>query len=264
MDRMEEGVVPVSTGENSAAGRSKRRALIEIAIAYGLILAVIWTPRPWQKLLWWAAVAAVVVITCISWDGLKAMGLRTANFFRSLWVVGVALAIAVAAALLAARLHTLRLPDSPLQFVKTYWAYAVWAGVQQFLLQCFFLARLVRVFPRPKQAAVAAAGLFALAHLPSPILASATVIWGIASCLIFLHYRNLYPLAIAHAIFGIAIAITIPGHVDHNMRVGWGYLIYGREHHRPHHFNQSDQSASTVAWVTADAPTLRSRIQARP
>ena len=238
--------------ENSAAGRSKRRALIEIAIAYGLIMLVIWTPHPWQTLLWWVAVAAVVIITCISFDGLKAMGLRTANFFRSLWVVGMALAIAVAAALLATRLHTLRLPGSPLLFIKMYWAYALWSGVQQFLLQCFFLARLLRVFPRPRQAAVAAASLFALAHLPSPILASATIVWGIASCLIFLRYRNLYPLAIAHAIFGIAIAITIPGRVDHNMRVGLGYLIYGREHHRSHHRSHSDQIASTVAWVTAE------------
>ncbi len=257
------GAASSETG-NTAAKRSNRRALIEIAIAYGLIMLVIWTPRPWQKLLWWVAVAAVVIITCISFDGLKAWGLRTANFFRSLWVVGMALAIAVAAGLLAAHLNTLRLPGTPLLFIKTYWGYAIWAGVQQFLLQCFFLTRLVRVFPRPRQAAVAAAGLFALAHLPSPILASATIVWGIAACLIFLRYRTLYPLAMAHAIFGIAIAVTIPGHVDHNMRVGLGYLIYGREHQRAHHFNHSDQRASTVAWVTADAPTLRSCRQARP
>jgi hypothetical protein len=31
---------------------------------------------------------------------------------------------------------------------------------------------------------------------------------------------------IAHAILGITVAITVPGPVDHNMRVGLGYLTY--------------------------------------
>jgi len=53
-----------------------------------------------------------------------------------------------------------------------------------------------------------------------------TLVWGFASCLVFLRYRNLYPLAIAHAIFGISIAITVPGPVVRNMRVGLGYLRY--------------------------------------
>ena len=48
--------------------------------------------------------------------------------------------------------------------------------------------------------------------------------------MLFLRYRNLYPLAISHAILGISIAITVPGPVDHNMRVGLGYLTY-RQHH---------------------------------
>jgi hypothetical protein len=77
-----------------------------------------------------------------------------------------------------------------------------------------------------------AAGIFSIAHLPSPILTPITLIWGFAACLIFLRYRNLYPLAMAHAILGISIAITIPGHVDHNMRVGLGYLTY-KHAHRP-------------------------------
>jgi hypothetical protein len=218
--------------ENSIAARSKRRNLLELAVAYGLILLVIWTPRPLQRHLWWAAAASVVAITCISFDGMKAMGLRRTNLLRSLWVVGAALMAAAVAVTLAALLHTLRLPDSLFLFIKTYWAYALWAAVQQFLLQCFFLSRLLRLLPNAKSAAAAAAGLFAIAHLPSPILTPITLIWGFGACLIFLRYRNLYPLAMAHAILGISIAITIPGHVDHNMRVGLGYLNY-RDAHKP-------------------------------
>jgi membrane protease YdiL (CAAX protease family) len=91
----------------------------------------------------------------------------------------------------------------------------------------------VRLLPSARSAALAAAVLFALAHLPNPILTSVTLFWGFAACLLFLRYRNLYPLALAHAILGIAIAITVPGPVDHNMRVGLGYLTYGHERRPP-------------------------------
>jgi membrane protease YdiL (CAAX protease family) len=242
---MAEGRASSSGREISVAVRSKRRDLVELAIAYGLILLVIWTPRPWQKLLWWVAAAAVVIIASISFDGLKAMGLRRENFLRSLWVVGVALLVAAVAIFVAVKLHTLRLPGppatglgrwgglphgGPIAFIENYWAYALWAAVQQFLLQCFFLLRLLRLLPNAKSAAAMAAVIFAVAHLPSPILTPVTLIWGFAACLLFLRYRNLYPLAMAHAILGISIAITIPGPVDHNMRVGLGYLTYGHTH----------------------------------
>jgi membrane protease YdiL (CAAX protease family) len=134
--------------------------------------------------------------------------------------------VAVIAALIAAHFHTLRLRGGLTWVVENFWLYAVWSGVQQFLLQCFFLLRILRLIPDKRLAALTAAGLFALAHLPNPILVSATIVWGIVACLVFLRYRNLYPLALAHAILGIMIAVTIPGTVDHNMRVGRGYLMY--------------------------------------
>lgn len=214
----------------SVAARSRRRDILELGIPYALILLVCWTPRPWQRLLWVAAAASVIVITCVSFDGLKAMGLRATNFLHSLWVVGAALATAAAAVLVAARLHTMHVPPGPILFIETYWGYALWAAVQQFLMQCFFLSRLRRLLPDERFAAAIAALIFAVAHLPSPILVSVTLLWGFAACLLFLRYRNLYTLAMAHAILGITIAITIPGPVDHNMRVGLGYLTYGHTH----------------------------------
>ncbi len=214
--------------QGSAHPRSRRRDLVEIAIAYALILTVLWTPRPWQQRLWLVAVVVIAIIIGASFEGRRAMGLRAANFFRSLWVVGAALVVSGIAVAISFRLHTLHGPSGPLLLIEGFWVYAVWSGVQQFLLQCFFLSRLLRLLPGPRQAAFAAAGLFAVAHLPNPVLAVLTIVWGTVACLVFLRYRNLYPLAIAHAVLGITIAVAVPGHVDHNMRVGLGYLKYHR------------------------------------
>jgi membrane protease YdiL (CAAX protease family) len=214
--------------------RSRRRDLFEMIGTYALILAVIWTPRPWQWWLWMVAATAVIVISALSFDGWKRMGLTAENLWRSLWVVAAVLAVAAAAVVVAAQLNTLRTPETPQLFVRRYGMYAIWAMVQQFLLQCFFLARSVRLLRNTTKAAGLAAGLFAAAHLPNPILTVITLLFGVASCLLFLRYRNLWPLAAAHAILGIAIAITVPGHVDHNMRVGYSYLTYTQRNAHRH------------------------------
>ena len=219
-----------------AKPRSRRSVLLELWLAYLLILVVIWTPRPEQKILWWVAAAAVVVCTIRSFDGTAAMGLRGSGFLRSLWVVGIALALCGLAVLVALHFNTLHLPaGGAWGFLKNYWAYAVWALAQQFLLQAFFLLRFLRLIRRERLAALAATVIFAVAHLPNPILTAVTLLWGGAACLIFLRYRNLYTLALAHAIFGITISLTVPGPVDHNMRVGLSYLNY---HHGHQHLPQ--------------------------
>lgn len=213
---------------------SRRRDLLEIFIPYVLILGVIWTPRPIQKWLWILAAAVVVIITVISWPGLDALGLRRKNFLRSFWIVPAAMAAATIGVVVAGHLHTLYRHGGPLWLIENYWLYAVWSFAQQFLLQSFFLVRFLRVLPRKWMAVLAAAGLFSLAHMPSYILVPATIFWGFCSCLLFIRYRNLFPLAAAHAILGIMIAITIPGAVDHNMRVGLGYLNFNPRYHYHH------------------------------
>jgi membrane protease YdiL (CAAX protease family) len=207
---------------------SRRRDLTELLVGYGLILIVIWTPRPWQRLLYAGAAIYLVVVLWRSFAGWAAMGLRPASFVRSLWVVGLALGIVAFAVAVALRLHTLQESNGIAGFVKRYWGYALWSFAQQLLLQDFFLARLMRLIGRRVPAALATAAIFALAHLPNPILTAMTVVWGFVACLLFFRYRNLYTLGMAHAVLGIAIAVTIPGPVTRNMRVGLGYLRYGQ------------------------------------
>jgi membrane protease YdiL (CAAX protease family) len=156
----------------------------------------------------------------------------------------------------ALREQTLHGPHSALRLVQGFWGYTVWSFFQQFLLNDFVMRRLLKLTNDRRVAVLGAAGLFALAHLPNPVLTVLTLVWGVAACLIFLRYRNLFTLGMAHAILGICVAVTLPASVQHNMRVGLGYLRY-RPHVR-HHLNQMDHTVSTVVWVRAEAPTRRS------
>jgi hypothetical protein len=250
-----------ATGDAEGSVRNDKRRdfrdVLDLSVGYGLILLAIWTPQPWQRWFSWAALVWVLLATALCFDGWTANGLREHGFFRSLWVVGVALLLAAGAVALSGSLHALHTPHSPASFVRRYWAYAIWAFLQEFLLLDFFLRRLLRLLRGKTAAVLVTAVLFALAHLPNPVLAPLVLVWGGIACALFLRYRNLYTLGMAHAIFGICIAVTVPAQVDHNMRVGLGYLTYRPHHHRQHHLNQSPQTVSTAAWVMAEAPTRR-------
>lgn len=217
----------------SAAKSPARRPLLELAAGYGLILATIWTPRPYQQGLYAIAVAWIALTSIISFPGWEAMGFRRGGFLASLWVVFAAVIVTACAVIVAIRLDTLRHPVSTRTWIMTFGGYTVWSFVQQFLLQGYFLFRLLRLLPRRESAAVAAAAMFAAAHLPNPILTPITFVWGLVACFVFLRCRNVFPLAIAHAILGITVAITIPGPVVRNMRVGLGYLRYHAPHAHP-------------------------------
>lgn len=241
-----------------AAGSPSRQRIAwdigEILIGFGLILAVIWTPRPLQHWLYFIALGWFITSITLSFESWKAMGCCLAGFWRSSWIVGVAFVMAAVATYFASAFHTLHHPGDPVRWLRTFGGYAIWALLQQLLLQGYFLARTLRVIPNPNVAALLTASVFALVHLPNPVLTPLTLIWGLTACLLFIRSRNVYPIAIAHAVFGICVAITVPASLLHNMRVGLGYLQYRPI---PAHLSQRDHVVSTEAWVKADAPTRR-------
>src|SRR5579863_2316917 len=95
---------------NCKQTRSRRRDLFELCGIYALILIVIWTPRPWQAVLWVVTALTIFYIAYLSFEGFTPMGLCTANLVRSLWAVAFAMALSLAAVMLAVRLHTLHVP----------------------------------------------------------------------------------------------------------------------------------------------------------
>lgn len=103
------------------------------------------------------------------------------------------------------------------------WEYAIWALVQEFILQSLFFVRLESIFGS-RRAIVYSATLYALAHIPSPVLTILSFIGGLIFCELFRRYRNLFPIGIIHAALGITIAASLPNPWLHHMRVGIGYL----------------------------------------
>jgi Type II CAAX prenyl endopeptidase Rce1-like len=206
--------------------RILRRDLVELGVAYALILATLWTANPTQRVLYWLAFAWILATSWVRREGWKTLGLGTAGLLPSLWVVVVALLGTGVAMFLALRMHTLHRLHGPTPLVVHMGGYAVWAMMQQFILQSYFLRRLMRLLPGKALPIAAAAVMFALAHLPSPALTPVTLIWGAISCMLFLRYRNVYTLGLAHGILGLCVAMTVPNSLHHHMRVGLGYYRY--------------------------------------
>jgi membrane protease YdiL (CAAX protease family) len=105
------------------------------------------------------------------------------------------------------------------------WQYALWALVQEFILQSFFFVRLESLLGG-RRAVWAAALLFGATHIPSPLLTLLSFGGGLLFCEMFRRYRNILPLGLVHAALGLTIAATLPDSWLHHMRVGVGYLSY--------------------------------------
>lgn len=199
-------------------------------IGYGLILVVVWTPDPWQRFLYWFAFDFIAVISWLRRRAAETNGLGLTGLLPSLWIVAAAIAVALGSLALARHLHTLHPLYGPLPVALHLAGYALWALMQQFILQIYVLLRLFRLGLQRRSAIAVAVILFSIAHIPNPLLVPLTLIWGAASCVFFLRYRNLYALALAHGILGMTLAVTVPNHIHHHMRVGLGYIEYQTHH----------------------------------
>jgi hypothetical protein len=241
---------------------SKTRDAVELATGYVLILVAEWFPNSAaQRFLFWFTLGWVVVTTILARPNIRTLGLRPSNA-RSVWIVPAIVLLGALSVWMASHLHTLH-GFSIGTLMGRVRGYLVWSLLQQFMLQDYFLLRLLRLIPRKAAAISTAAILFASAHIPNPVLILGTLLWGIAACILFLRYRDLYSLGVAHCLMGICIAVTVPAHIHHGMRVGLGYRQYRPRVERTH-FSQMDQMVSTEAWVIADAVNRCSARQARP
>jgi hypothetical protein len=202
------------------------RDFLELAICYGIILSVIWAPNPSRHFLFWIAFAWILVTTLVYRADANTLGLRFSDPRSSLWITAGGLLFAGLLVGIALELRTLH-PFHGAEPIGLHIAgYLLWSFEQQFILQDYFLLRLLRILPNESGEVITAAVLFSTAHLPGLVLTLATLAWGVVACTVFLRCRNLYALSFVHGILGFCAAISVPDAVTHDMMVGLGYLHY--------------------------------------
>lgn len=237
------------------ATHSSARDLIELIVGFGFILLILWVPTPWQRVLSPIALVGTLAVVLLGRSerdpeprnlqspdrskdiregdqtgaggfhpGAEELGLGLRGLIPSLWILPAACASTIASVLIAKKIGTLH-PLYKGDF-KHIAGYVLWTCYQQFLLQDYFMPRLLRVLPGEVSAVTLAGVLFAAAHLPNLALTAATLLWGVVSCALFRRYRNLYALGLAQGLLGLAFAICVPDALHHHLRVGLGYLRY--------------------------------------
>jgi membrane protease YdiL (CAAX protease family) len=212
-----------ASAELNGRQTSNLRKLLETALIFGLILVAVWTPQgPLNSAVSWAALLLTVALTSLSPYSARELGLtRPLSGIGVMLAVGTLFVVVIAATGAFTRILG---PPQPLPWHRA-WQYAIWALLQQFILQSFIYVRLESVFGSWRALLIASV-LFCLAHLPSPLLTILSFLGALFFCEMFRRYRNIFPLGLVHAALGLSIAASLPDHILHHMRVGIGYLMY--------------------------------------
>ncbi len=198
----------------------------QLAVAYGLLEASLWTEGHTQRM--WALATAVwiVVATLASRRPPRELGLGTTGLVKSLVAIPIAAAAAALIVLVGWQSGSLRVLFGARPPLWHSTGYAIWALVQQFILNSFFFLNLETLLGDSRRALWGATALFCLAHIPNPVLTIATFFAALFFVSLFRRFRNIYSLGLAHALLGLSLAITVPDAWIRHMRVGISYLHF--------------------------------------
>lgn len=209
-----------------STGGEKWKSVVQLLLVLTTIEATLWTAGKTQQR--WYVVATMTLILCVVWSRprVNELGVGGRGFLAACWVLPVAAVVSSAILLIAWQAGSLRVLYGREPVYLHGMGYAIWALEQQFILNSFFYRRFENLMGDNVRALVATAVLFSLVHIPNPVLVPATLIAGLFFVAAFQKFRNIYPLAVAHALLGLTLAVSIPDHWIHHMRVGLGFFRF--------------------------------------
>jgi membrane protease YdiL (CAAX protease family) len=162
-------------------------------------------------------------------ESLRALGWRFDNFWPALRLLLPPMVVGAAALALAGRLWF----GSPARVGEgragwsvlglPVWGFA-WGLLQQLVLQGFVNRRAQVIFGRGAASVLLVASVFALLHLPNPLLTAATFTGGLLWAWAYQRAPNLLALAFSHAVMTWVLVSTLPESALNGLRVGYKYF----------------------------------------
>jgi hypothetical protein len=198
--------------------KPSRYALFEVVSAFAMILLYIWRlrfPYPWS---WTIILALILASHAFRMETAARLGFSRKNL-ESCLIAFTPPVLLLALALLGLGFicRTIR-HITPQSGFSSLMLYFVWGLFQQYVLNGYFVNRLMDV--SPARAPLLAALLFSAAHAPNWFLMLVTLAGGYISATVYLSYRNLYVLGLAHGALGFLIYLVVPDTISHHLYVG--------------------------------------------
>ncbi|HKQ51311.1 MAG TPA: CPBP family intramembrane glutamic endopeptidase [Pyrinomonadaceae bacterium] len=153
----------------------------------------------------------------------RAIGWRLDNFWEAARLLALPmLAAAVIIVVAGWLLKSLRFDGRQLM----EWAVwlPLWGLMQQYVLQGFVNRRAQSAIGRGRRSVLVVALVFALLHLPNPLLAAATFAGGLVWANVYQRAPNLPALALSHALMSLLLAVSLPPALLKSLRVGIKYF----------------------------------------